>query len=739
MNYNININNKIEEQAVIRPNSPALTFENQTLTYQQLNKKATLLSETINNVNNETLNSSRVCVVMNRNLGLVISLIAIHKLKACYVPIDNHYPKERQQYIFTDCKANFVITDEQTVVDNILNDDNCINKPTVVLVDSNGNFIKAFSDNNSNNNNNAKQLEQQQEQQNLAYILYTSGSTGNPKGVMIDHRTVLNIFDSFTEELAMGEGCNWLAVTTFCFDISVLEIFLPLTTGAHLFLASTKVQKNAQLIINTLKTCNITHMQATPATFKMMMKIGWMGQEDLTILCGGEAFPSNLLALIPNTKAVWNVYGPTEATIWCTLFRFPKDHSDPKCIPIGKAASHVKLYILNEHMKEVADGEIGRLFIAGDCLAVGYWERPDLSADKFVQDIFSNNVNDRMYDAGDLVRRLPCGNIDYISRADEQIKLRGYRIEIGEVSATVESHPDIETAIVMVVEDDEEFGGEAALVAYIQLKPNANIKVVTTLRKYMLGKSPSYMCPAAFKVIEKMPLTPNGKIDKKQLAKHVKDIDFDMLMMNERQNSSQNKVTGCQYEIDRIISLVEDMTGAKVEANSDLAIIGLDSFGAMMFLKRFNKIFSTDFKIEQVVKQPTIKALAELVAEKSGSSRQNPITQNTLQEDTIAKILDLVEDMTGASVSENSDLSIVGLDSFGAMMFLKRFNKVFATDFKIDEIVKQPSIRALADLVTGRSDHFTIDVGDVERGEEVQKPIRNSNLLNGVRFFLIIW
>eukprot|EP00122_Pirum_gemmata_P008298 Pgem_evm1s7648 len=450
----------------------------------------------------------------------------------------------------------------------------------------------------------------------------------------------------------------------------------------------------------------------------MMMNIGWLGQKDLTILCGGEAFPANLLALIPNTKAVWNVYGPTEATIWCTMFKFPKSHTDPKYIPIGKAAPHVALYILDENMNEVVDGEIGRLFIAGDCLAV---------------DIFSGNENDRMYDAGDLVRRLPCGNIDYISRADEQIKLRGYRIEIGEVSATVESHPDIETAIVMVVEDDDEFGGEAALVAYIQLKPNVGPKVVTTLRKYMLGKSPSYMCPAAFKVIEKMPLTPNGKIDKKQLANHVENIDFDMLLMNESNNT-------VGYNNNTIM----DMTGAKVDVHSDLSIIGLDSFGSMLFLKRFNKLFSTDFKIEQLVKQSSVKSLAEAVVQTQTTltytrdQRTNYTSTRNRKNDKeqiVMKISNLVEEMTGATVSSDSDLSIIGLDSFGAMMFVKRFNKHFATEFKIEEIVKQPTINALASLILNRSTQRNMfEAHRHEKDEiEIANPIRNYDLLNGLQ------
>eukprot|EP00122_Pirum_gemmata_P000572 Pgem_evm1s509 len=246
---------------------------------------------------------------------------------------------------------------------------------------------------------------------------------------MVEHRTVLKTLIAFMEVLKMGPGHSLLAVTTFCFDISVLELFLPLLCGAHLEVASRRAQNHGEQLKQLLQTrttattkCPVTHLQATPATFKMLMTHGWQGDPDLTLLCGGEAFQTGLLTLLPKVKDMFNVYGPTEATIWSAFYKFPKCQSIDaivKDIPIGTPLQHISFYVLNSNMNPVPDGEVGQLFISGDCLATGYWQRPELTSEKFF-----THGNIRIYDTGDLVKKLADGNIVFVARVDEQIKLR---------------------------------------------------------------------------------------------------------------------------------------------------------------------------------------------------------------------------------------------------------------------------------------------------------------------------
>eukprot|EP00121_Abeoforma_whisleri_P002222 Awhi_evm2s1990 len=380
-------------------------------------------------------------------------------------------------------------------------------------------------------------------------------------------------------------------------------------------------------------------MQATPATFKMMkgQHSNWLSH-GLTLICGGEAFPSSLLDLIPQVKAMYNVYGPTEATIWCSAYKFPSQmdyQNNYRAIPIGKAIQNVKFSVLDKNLAQVKDGEIGELYISGqDCLAQGYWNRPDLTKRVFIPNPDSTEYNAKMYKTSDLVRRLNTGDLEFISRANEdaQVKLRGYRIELGEIVFNLEQHPLINTALV-TIEEMEDFGFQSVLVANVvcnsyQLSHN---KMETDLKAYMKRKLPKYMNPAIYRFLSEFPLTPNGKIDKNLLKNHQVKLDDFKLQPNitiketpscklplytERRDLEMGESPNNQV-LNSICQMVTETSGAEVDGSSSLMSIGIDSLASIQFLNRLNRMFKVSLTLSDIMKQENVFALAKLVSERS--------------------------------------------------------------------------------------------------------------------------
>jgi amino acid adenylation domain-containing protein len=495
-----------EAQAEKTPEAAAVEYDGAQLTYGELNRGANQLAHYLQTegVGSETL----VGVCMERSPEMVIALLGILKAGGAYVPLDPAYPKERLAFMLEDAQVQVLLTR-----DGLIPGLSCAK---TVCLDADADKIARQSDANPVSTAASDRL---------AYVIYTSGSTGQSKGVQITHRSVVNFLTSMRQQPGLVEEDVLLSVTTLSFDIAALEIFLPLMVGARLVLVSREVASDGVRLSEQLARSGATIMQATPATWRLLLEAGWRGSRRLKILCGGEALDRELAnQLLKKCAVVWNLYGPTETTIWSATYKVESESASELGsevrtgpIPIGRPIANTQLYLLDRHLQPVPVGVTGELHIGGDGLARGYLNRPELTAERFISNPFSDNrdarLSARLYKTGDLARYRPDGSIDFFGRNDYQVKIRGFRIELGEIEAVLGRHPSVQKAVVVARED---VPGEKRLVAYIVAQPEQKAST-DALRTFLKEKLPAHMVPAFFVVLEQMPLTPNGKIDRKAL------------------------------------------------------------------------------------------------------------------------------------------------------------------------------------------------------------------------------
>jgi amino acid adenylation domain-containing protein len=462
------------------------------LTYRDLDARSNRLARHLQSlgVGPDTL----VGVAMARTEALVVTLLAILKAGGAYVPLDPSYPKERLTLVIGDSRMRIVVTTEESRPQLPFD----LSELTVVNAEDPS--IASLS---------AAPVQSSAASHHLAYVIYTSGSTGKPKGVMLENRNVVNFFIGM--DLAIGsEPGVWLAVTSISFDISVLELLWTLTRG---FTVVLDAGRGPGFIGEQITRHGVTHLQMTPS-LAMMLTLDSRAYDALaslrTMLLGGEAVPASLIHLLQRVFKgdIFNMYGPTETTVWSTTYLVKQVGSS---VSIGRPIANTQVYMLDEAFESVPVGEAGELFIGGDSVARGYWNRPDLTAERFVT--VPSLPGQHLYRTGDLARFLPDGNIEYLGRADYQIKLRGHRIEPGEIEAFLEQCRGVRQAIVVLREDRE---GDKRLVAYL-VASTGSPESPAELRATLASKLPDYMVPSAFVFLPSFPLTDNGKIDRKAL------------------------------------------------------------------------------------------------------------------------------------------------------------------------------------------------------------------------------
>ena len=468
-------------------------FENDRLTYRELDCRANQLGNYLRSTGVKP--GVMVGVFVERSLDMIVALLGVMKAGGAYVPMDPTYPAERISFVLNDASVPVLLTQESLF--KTVN----IGAARHIFLDTEWTTVARHS---SDAPPTAPTAE------DLAYVIYTSGSTGKPKGVEISHRAVVNLLLSMSKKPGLKANDTLLAVTTLSFDIAGLELFLPLAVGAKLEIASRETAADGNLLLSRIVSSGATVMQATPVTWKLLLEAGWEGKPTLKVLCGGEAFPRDLAKeLVRRAQSVWNMYGPTETTIWSSTLKV-KAGDGP--VPIGPPIDNTQFYVLDTANQLVPIGVAGELHIGGDGLARGYFHRPELTAEKFVADPFQPNTNARMYKTGDLVRRVPDGTIEFLGRLDHQVKLRGFRIELGEIETALARYPGVREAVVILRED---IPGDKRLVAYVTSDQQAI--TIATVREALTGKLPNYMLPSAVVRLDAMPLTPNGKIDRKAL------------------------------------------------------------------------------------------------------------------------------------------------------------------------------------------------------------------------------
>ena len=434
----------------------------------------------------------------------------------------------------------------------------------------------------------------------LAYVLYTSGSTGKPKGVRISNRALVNFLRAMQREPGLDAGDTLLAVTTLSFDIAGLELFLPLISGARLVIAGREVAADGARLSSLLSRCGATVMQATPATWRLLLAAGWTGSPHLKILCGGEAWPTELAdELLPRCKSLWNMYGPTETTIWSSVARV--EAGNP--ISIGTPIANTTFYIVDPFPDLVPDGVAGELYIGGDGVAEGYLNRPDLTNERFVNDPFSGKSGARLYRTGDAVRRLSNGSIEFLHRIDQQVKIRGFRIEPGEIESILNRHPGVTQCIALA---REVVPGDQRLVAYIVPTDPQSAPGGAELREFLKEKLPGYMIPSAFVSLQEFPLTPNGKIDRKALA-------LPALSLAEGLPARQHVPPRTPLEVE-LVRIWERVLGVKIASVRDNFFdLGGHSLLAVQIFAEIEKIFNIRLPLATLYEAPAIEDIAEIL------------------------------------------------------------------------------------------------------------------------------
>lgn len=488
------LHSMISAQAARSPEAVAVVAADGQLSYRELESRSNQLAHHLQSlgVGPDVL----VGVCLERTTDMLVGVLGIIKAGGAYVPLDPDFPRDRLAFMLEDAQVAVLVSQTSLKAD---------------LPDSAARVVDLHQE--------QALLEQQPGTlpasevgpQHLAYVIYTSGSTGKPKGVQVPHGTVVN----FLSSMAMTPGCDasdtLLAVTTLSFDIAVLELYLPLTVGGTTVIASRDESSDGLLLKQRLETCGATIMQATPATWRLLLAADWQGTPGFKVLCGGEALPRDLAyELIQRVGKVWNMYGPTETTVWSTCYPI-SDPSSP--ILIGKPIANTQVYVLDARQQPVPLGVPGELYIGGDGVTRGYLNRAELTAERFIKDPFRSDPDARMYRSGDRVRWKTDGNLEYFERLDHQVKVRGYRIELGEIETVLVDHAVVQEGVVLAREDNP---GDVRLVAYYVSEAGGMV-TVTELRKYLRVSLPDYMIPQHFVELEQLPLTPNGKVDRKAL------------------------------------------------------------------------------------------------------------------------------------------------------------------------------------------------------------------------------
>lgn len=583
----------VEHQAHRTPDAIAIRFMDQQLTYRELNSRANQLAHQLRGLGVTT--ETTVGISMERSAEMIVGLLGILKAGGTYIPLDPMFPHDRLEYMLEFSETRYLVTHNQprakATVDQLRKDG-----LIVVNLDDDWHMISNCSE---------EDLQLNVAPEQLVYIIYTSGSTGRPKGVQIPHRAVVNFLTSMKETPGLSPDDRLLSVTTLSFDISVLEIFLPLITGACVVVLPGEAVYDASALIRHLGTSDVTVMQATPATWKMIIDAGWTGDKSLKVLCGGEAMPKELARwLTQHVGSVWNMYGPTETTVWSTISEILPT-SD--VITIGRPIANTRIYILDNNMQPVPANVAGELFIAGDGVARGYLKQPELTAEKFVPEPFTSGAQDLMYKTGDQARYLSDGRIDFLGRADFQVKVRGYRIELGEIETVLGEHPGVRQAVVMAREDTP---GDQRLVAYVILE--AGVRNDTAeLRQFIRERLPDYMVPSTYVFLDEFPLTPNRKVNRKALP-----------APDATQTSQARGLVLPRSHIEaKLVNIWEDLLKTRpISVDDNFFDLGGHSLLATQLFARIKDEFNANLPLATLFRESTVESVARIIQQESNSA-----------------------------------------------------------------------------------------------------------------------
>jgi surfactin family lipopeptide synthetase A len=564
----------IEAQAQRVPNRVAVSYEREHLTYQDLDRRANWLAQHLRERGVQRGHLVGIC--LERSIEMVVSLLAVLKTGAAYVPLDPSYPTERLRFMQQDAELRAVIT-QKHLLGSILEG------------------VETICWENLRARKSSDSLNEKVIADDLAYVIYTSGSTGTPKGVAVRHGSVVNLLESMRCEPGIGQEDRLLAVTTLSFDIAALELFLPLAVGAQVVLASRETANDPRALIRKMDRSKISIMQATPATWQMLMEAGWTGDGKLKVLCGGETLTRQLAdQLLDRVAEVWNMYGPTETTIWSSTCPVQRE-SGPVCL--GRGIANTQFYVLDNHRQLLPIGVPGELYIGGKGVAGGYWKRPELTSERFVSNPFrAEEGYDRLYRTGDLVRYHEDGKLEYLGRMDHQVKIRGYRFELGEIEAGLQ---ELGVREAVVTEDEDQHGNKRLIGYFVS---GDKILDKQELRRQLKKKLPEYMVPALLIELKQLPLSPAGKVDRNALPKPE---------LIER-NAETLGVTQDPLEL-QLTKIWERVLGCPVGFQDDFFELGGHSFMAVRLFIEMEKVFGRTLPLATLFNAPTVEQLASVL------------------------------------------------------------------------------------------------------------------------------
>lgn len=562
-------------QAERTPEKTAVRCGQDSLTFAQLDQKSNQVAHYL--IDQGVTSDNLVGLAMNRSVNMLVALLGIWKAGGAYVPLDPDYPQARLAHMVNDSGMPLLVT-ETSLHARFAEYD----VKTLIWEDAQPAIVAGST----------APPEITLDNQNRAYVIYTSGSTGLPKGVQVPHKALSNFLWSMQDEPGLVADDVLVGVTTLSFDIHGLELWLPLITGAELVIVTPETSTDGVKLANLLNEVQADVLQATPATWKLLLDTGWQGRAGIKMLCGGEPLPRKLAnQLLEKGGELWNMYGPTETTIWSSVEQV---ESGGEQITIGRPIANTQMYILNKQMKPVPVGTTGELYIGGDGVTIGYLNRDELTAEKFVPNPFGPN---RIYNTGDMARYAHDGNLICLGRADGQVKVRGFRIELGEIEAVLARHPEINDVVVIVREDKED---DKRIVAYYTSDGQPDVRV---LRDFVGLSVPYYMVPSSFMQMDEFPLTPNGKINRKALPKPELNLDMD----------EDKAMPETEAEIGVAQIWEEVLQIQNIGANDGFFDLGGHSLLAIRTLNRVRDHFGVEIALMDFFNAPTVADVAQQV------------------------------------------------------------------------------------------------------------------------------
>jgi amino acid adenylation domain-containing protein len=568
-----------------KPSQPAVEFLGTVLSRSELADQSDRLASWL--TANGAGYGSLVGIYMDRSIEMLVSVLAVIKAGGAYVPLDPQFPRRRLEQILGETKVPVLLT------------------LTRRMEDLEGLSARVFSVDGEADVLRAQPIGRQPKlhPDMRAYVIFTSGSTGIPKGVEVTHGSVVNLLKSAEKLLEVGPEDRLFAITTLAFDISVLELWLPLVTGGTVIIASQEVATQGDLLSEQLLSTRATMLQATPFTFRILLDVGFKPPSGFKMMCGGEAWTMAMAEkLLASGSRLWNMYGPTETTVWSSITEVKA--GEPK-LTIGPPIANTRFYVVAEKsLQPVPSGESGELLIGGAGVALGYFNREQLTSEKFLPEF--NVEGERMFRTGDEVRQLADGRIEFIGRLDQQIKLRGYRIELGEIETAMVACDGVRDAVATL---REEASGEPFLVCFYT---SADSVPTSILRESLSQRLPKYMIPRYFERLEAFPLTPNGKKDRRGLA------DYPLKMRSPDVASEAGSGLQTEHEMLRIWQKL--FAGSPIASDSDFFELGGDSLVMLQLQSMINRKFGLQLNAIDITTHPTVGKLSQWADKRLGDA-----------------------------------------------------------------------------------------------------------------------